>query len=262
MIRTGLFALAALAGLGAASPALADWDNIGSIDVSYGNDRDTASPDFGGPVERLRFTARGGDVQCRTIRAAYGNGQSSEVFAGSLRQGQARAVDMPGSARTVTRVTFTCHAVGRGGAKLQMEADVGRYQAQWRASPSWASMWSRTMHWQNSAPSNSADSWVQIGAVHFNGGTDTDGTAAGWAGRNITTIAFKPVNGDAVCLPASVRFGNGMTQSVSINGGQRLRAGTAYKIDLPGNKADVSSVAMRCHPVGQGSVTINILGNK
>lgn len=258
MKRFGLLALAALAGIGVASPALADWDTIGSIDVGYGADRDTASPDFGGPVARLRFTARGGDIQCRTIRATYGNGASSDLFGGILRQGQPHGVDLPGDARTVRRLDFVCHAFSRGGAKLQMEADIGQYHAQWRANPNWNSMWSRYMHWRDDVTNN----WVSIGSAQFAGRDDRDGGAVGLAGRSISMLAFRPMNGDAVCMRANVRFGSGQVQAYAINGGRPMTRGSTYKIDLPGDQRNVTNVVLRCHALGQYAVTVNIYGDK
>ena len=266
MTRVKMLALAGTTAIGAmiglASPALADWDNIGNIDVNYGTDRDSTSPDFGGPVERLRLTATGGDVQCSSIRADYANGGSSKLFSGTLHQGDSRNVDVPGT-RAIRRLDFTCHASSRHGAQIHMEADVGRYRDQWRASPEWARTWNKFMHWADvSVKRMTQDNWVLIGSAQFEGRDDRDGGVAGWGGRSISEIGFKPTNGDAVCQSVNVRFGNNVSKSYSINGGQPMSQDHTYTLDLPGDRRNVTNLSMRCHALGQRGVTINIYGNK
>ncbi len=267
MKRFGLLALAAVAGMGVASPAFAAWDSIGSIHVDYGNDRDTASPDFGGPVERLQLTATGGDVQCRTVRADYANGTSSQLFTGMLKQNQPRTLDVPGRAVTIRRLDFACRSFSQGGANIRMDADIGQYRAQWRASPQWASNWSRVFHWTDNTmmpppPPMAMNSWVQIGTAQFAGMSDRDGGAAGWGGRRVTALGFKAVNGDAVCGRVNVRFANGNARVFMLNNNQPMQRDRMYTIDLPGSYNSVQNLALRCHALGQGSVSINIYGNK
>jgi hypothetical protein len=268
MKRLSLIALAAVAGMGVASPAFAAWDNIGSIHVDYGNDRDTASPDFGGPVERLQFTATGGDVQCRTIRADYANGTSSQLYTGMLREGQSRGVDVPGRAVTIRRLDFACRSFSHGGANIRMDADIGQYRQQWRSSPQWAATWSRILHWTDNTmpppppPMMSDNSWVQIGTAKFDGMFDRDGGAAGWGGRAITELGFKPADGDAVCGRVNVRFANGNTRTFMLNDNRPMQRGRMYRIDLPGTYNSVQSLNMRCHAMGKYAVSIQIFGNK
>ncbi|HTQ14044.1 MAG TPA: hypothetical protein VMH86_09225 [Rhizomicrobium sp.] len=262
--RLKMYALATVAAVGLASPAFADWDNIGSVHVDYGVDRDTRSPDFGGPVERLRFMAANGDVQCRYIRAEYANGSSGTLFTGMLRQGAPHNVDVPGTQRNIRRLDFLCRSFSHGGADIRMDADVGQYRAQWRASPEWARTWSRFMHWADNSFNRmtSPDNWAFIGSASFRGRDDHDGTVAGWGGRNVTEIGFKPVNGDAVCGRVNVRFGNGVVRPYTLNNGGPMHNGRVYSIDMPGNTRNVTDVAMRCHALGQYAVTIDIYGNK
>src|ERR1700742_2199230 len=92
MRSSRLLALAAVLTASVSVPALADFDRIGSINVSYQQDKDSASPDFGGPVERLQFTARGSDITCRNITATFRNGHTTSIFNGTLRQNSARTV--------------------------------------------------------------------------------------------------------------------------------------------------------------------------
>ncbi|HEY1630390.1 MAG TPA: hypothetical protein VGF56_03705 [Rhizomicrobium sp.] len=268
MKRLSLLALALVAG--AATPAFADWDNIGSVHVDYGVDRDTASPDFGGPVERLQFTATGGDVQCKSIRAFYTNGQSSELYSGMLRMNNPRGADLPGSGRGIRKIDFLCRSFDRNGANIRMDADIGQYRAQWRASPEWNRTWSRLLHWAGNTTAAvssdwkhtfSDDHWVLIGTANFTGPNDRDGGAAGQAGRGITDVGFK-ANADAVCSRVVIRLGSGAERTYAVNNGQPMRRGQFYSIDLPGESRHVTNVMLRCRALGQYAVSVNIYGNK
>jgi hypothetical protein len=270
MKRVSLVALACVAGVGIATPAFADWDNIGSVHVDYGADRDSASPDFGGPVERLQFTATGGDVQCKSIRATYANGSSSELYSGVLRMNNPRGADVPGVGKAIRRLDFTCRSFSQGGANIRMDADVGQYRAAWRASPEWNRTWSRVLHWADNTAVTvggdwkhtfSDDHWVLMGTANFTGPNDRDGGAAGQAGRGITDVGFK-ANADAVCSRADITLGSGAKRSYQVNNGQPMRRGAFYSIDLPGGSRHVTNVMLRCRALGQYAVSVNIYGNK
>ena len=253
--------LAALLSATSAVPALAQWDNIGAVNIEYNLDRDHASPNFGGSVERLRFTARGGDVQCRYIRATFANGNTRDLLSGRLSQGDSRAVDLPGNGRNVKRIDFMCHAFSKAGAKLQIEADIGQYKNEWQRGPQW-SYWSHIFTNWGQMVDNATSYWVPVGNVTFNGPNDKDNAFGGFASRSITALAFRPVNGSAICADANIRFANGANVHASINGGGVLNAGQTYRVDLPGNQRNVTNIVLRCRALGQNSVTINIQGNK
>ena len=102
--------------------------------------------------------------------------------------------------------------------------------------------------------------WVMIGSTTFSGTIDKDAAAGGWAGRKITHLAFKAVDGDAVCTRINVAFANGNKQQLSIS---RLPRGTITVANLNGNARNVTNVAMRCRSAaGQRGVTVLIFGNK
>jgi len=128
-------------------PALAAWDRIGWVDVSYRVDRDNASPNFGGPVERLMFTARGSDIHCGYIRATFRNGRTRELMSGKLKLNDSRPVDLPGISQDVRRLSFKCHALDRRSARIEIAADIGHYRDTWRKSSDWSRVWSRVFTW-------------------------------------------------------------------------------------------------------------------
>lgn len=139
--------LAAVLSVGAASPAFADWDRIGSVDFSRRDNHDTQYGNFGGSVEALAFQARGSNVTCRSVMATFENGRPVQVFRGELRQGQNVTVDLPGRERLVRRLDFDCQPSRGRNASVDIVADIGRYQAEWRRSPDWDRTWSRMFHW-------------------------------------------------------------------------------------------------------------------
>ncbi len=149
MNKTRILATAAVLTAGLCVPAMAGWDRIGSVDVSYRVDRDNASPNFGGPVERLQFTALGSDIHCGYIRATFRNGRTRDVLTGKLSQNMSRNVDMPGGSQDIRQIAFKCHSLDRHGpARIEIAADIGRYRDTWRRSPDWARMWARMFNWR------------------------------------------------------------------------------------------------------------------
>src|ERR1700754_3102181 len=116
MKRSRIFGAAALATIGFAAPALADFVKLGSVDVGYRTDRTTAWSRFGGAMEGLRLEADHGDVKCRSVVAHFGDGSEQNVYSGPLMDNHPIVVDVRGGARHVRDVTFTCRSDERNGA--------------------------------------------------------------------------------------------------------------------------------------------------
>jgi hypothetical protein len=266
MRKTRILLLAAAATAVFAAPALAaSFQRVGAIDVGYHADRDNSSVDFGGSVERLQFVARGGDVQCKYIRARFGNGRTRDLFSGRLRQNASQTVDLPGDARNVQRIISNCHGFSRGGASIDVYADVGQYAQTWRNNPTWARLWAgffASMFPQPSRPNYDKDVnyWVPITTVRFSGYGDRDSDAAGFAGKSITRIALRP-DANAKCTRVSALFGNGVHRDLVGNFGNLYR-GQTTQIDLPGGERNLVRLALRCHPVNTYTVNIQVLGRK
>lgn len=262
--NTAIAALAATLCLGAATPALAQpgrggppgWDNIGSvtIDGRPGMDREMRRFDLGGPVERLQLRAERNDVECRSVRATFPNGRSNQIFQGRLREGRPVRIDMPGTARDLRGLSFTCTSMNRRDAVIRISADVGRYRGEWMSGPNWRGTWARMFNWGSDAINN----WQMVGRETFQGRGDTETVFAGLRGRRTDAIALMPVNTDARCSAVTARFHNGRTQRLNIRNGDTLRRGQYHQVDLPGNARDLSSLTLRCRATNAASVTINI----
>lgn len=259
MRKSHILALAALTSA-VTTPALADWDKVASISVSYGTDSDSRSPDFGGPVERLQFTARGSDIQCQFIRATFANGRTTDLFSGRLPQGNSRVVDLPGAQQNVKQINTKCRAFQRSGSTIDIAADIGQYRDTWRRSPNWSQVWARMFNWTDQrAVDQSVNYWVPITTLHFSGRGDKDGSAAGWGGKSIGAIGLKPSR-DTRCSRITVFFGNGRRADL---GAHTLAAGDTARFNLPGdNDRNVEHLSVACHALNGYNVDMTVYGRK
>src|SRR3954454_3731676 len=110
MNKSALFSTAAVLTFGLTVPALADFERIGSVDVGYRMDQDTAWTRFGGRMEGLQLKASGSDIFCRAVLVTFGDGARQNVFRGGLREDNPIYVDVRGGARYVRRIDFTCRS--------------------------------------------------------------------------------------------------------------------------------------------------------
>lgn len=259
MKRSLLLATTAALTIGVAAPALADYVRLGSVDVGFHNDKDTAWTRFGGGMEGLRLEADGNDVTCRSIVAHFADGSKQDVFSGKLREDRPVTVDLAGGTRRVRDVTFTCRSDERGGAKIYLAADIGRYRGDWMKSPDWALFWSRVFNWGNNAGGYDANYWVSLGNQNFEGRRDRDMTVTGLNGRRVDRLGFRAINDDARCANVRVNFRNGSSANLDVG---RLDQGRVKTVDLPGGVRNVDSVRMTCSAVNKYSVRIEILARK
>jgi hypothetical protein len=271
-------ALAAVLCAGAAVPAFAAWDRIGSVDVSYRNGTDVAYGNFGGRVEALSLSARGGDVMCRDVTATFGNGNTRSVFHGFLPRGRDVTVDLPGeNGRMIRRLEFNCRSNDRDGARVEIAADVGRYQAEWRRSPDWDRVWSRMFHWddRDNRYGNDRDrygrdryvtgqldtsGWVMLSSERFEGRGDREVAFPGVNGRNLDAIALRPTDGDARCSKVRIHFQNGRFEDIPLE--RVLPENRLTSIDLPGTRRDVTRIGLDCQAVRGPSVTLQVMASK
>lgn len=253
-------AIAAAAASDFVSPASADWDKIGTIQVSSGRDQDRVHGSFGGPIERLRLDADNGDIYCRSVRVTFANGQRRNVFSGRLDDRRPRVVDLPGEQRNVRRIDFRCRALERRNSQISIVADIGRYRETWRRSPDWDRLWARLFPWANDEAQSNSSGWVRLGRERFVGALDHQTTFTGARGRRLTAIGIQAVDDDARCSNIRVHFANGRSRNVGTDWGDRLREDHIYRFDLPGAERNVQRIDMTCRAIGDRDVTLNIFG--
>ena len=244
--------------LGAAVPALAAWDEVGRVDVGFRGDRETRDVRFGGAVEGLQLRAEGNDINCRSVRARFGNGADREIFRGRLRQGDSTNIDLPGDRRNLRSLSFQCTTDSPRRASIRVVADVGRYRNEWRRNPDFDRMWARTFNWG----SDLVNDWQYLGAEEFRGRGDHETRFAGWRGRRIDALALKPVGADARCSRVTAMFRKGRPVPLDVNRGDVLRQGQYYKLDIPGDRRNLESISLACRPMNGRQVSVQIFTSK
>lgn len=274
MQRMKALAVAAVMTAGIATPALADYVRLGSVDVGYRVDRDTSFLRFAGGLEGLRLTADRSDINCRRIVVTYGDGRRDNLFSGRLREDTPVYVDLAGGTRRVNRIDFVCRSDERSGGLIYINGDLGRYRDEWRRDPYWAGIWS-TIFGSDDRGGGRGDygrgdygrggdrydnDWVSLGRETFQGRHDRESSFGGWAGRSVDRIGLRPLDGDARCTRVVARFANG--QRVDLYGADYLQRGRVTVLDLPGGDRNIDKLAFACRAVGDYDVTIEILARK
>jgi hypothetical protein len=265
MNRTTMLFMAAAMAIGVSAPANAEYVRLGSVDVGFRADSDTAYTRFGGRMESLRFTASRSDIFCRSIIVRYENGETQNVFSGRLDERSPVDVDLRGRARRVDSIRFLCRSNEFRGGKIFIAGEVGRYRDEWRRDRDWDRMWSGLFGGGMSGPGpgprmGNDNDWVSLGRLSFQGRNDHDSTFAGWAGRHVDRIGLRPVDGDARCMSIVVTFDNG--HKVKLTDGRVLERGRMNVYDLPGYERNLAKLYMRCRALGDYSVTIDIFVRK
>jgi len=260
MKQLRIFALFAAIGAATSTSAFADqYVRLGSVDVGFRTDRDTAWTRFGGGMEGLRLVADRSDIRCRSIVAHFGDGTQQNVFSGQLEDNRPIEVDLRGGTRRVRDISFTCRSDERAGGKIYIAANVGRYRSEWQRSPDWMQLWARLFNWGPVVSENDPNYWVSLGRQRFNDRHDRDSTVAGWGGRSVDRLGFKALDADAMCPRVRVTYGN-RTSSVLPVG--ELQQGRVKRVDLPGDQRNVTGIVLACHAINRNAVTVEILARK
>ena len=118
--------LAAIFWMGAAMQALADWDNLGDLQLHHGGERFLRDVPLNQPAERLRLTGSGDEIFCRSVSATIGNGEIREVYHGLLHRAQPRDVNLEELGQPIRSLSFQCGAQHFDTALLHVSADIDR----------------------------------------------------------------------------------------------------------------------------------------
>jgi hypothetical protein len=272
-------AAAAAITVGFSAPALADYVRLGSVDVGFHTDRDTAWSRFGGRVEGLRLEAGRSDIYCRSIRVTYANGERDRVFSGRLEERNPVYVDIRRG--RIQEIDFVCRSDEFSGGKIYIAADVGRYRDEWRSSPDWSGFWSGVLGGGFGDGRGYGDGdrhpgfgggfddneWVSLGRESFEGRGDTEshftGAFRGQRGHSVDRIGLRALNADASCSRVTVTFGNGATRDLNISQVRRMDQGQLYSLDLPGGDRNITDITLSCHARrGADQVTIGLYARK
>ncbi|MBV9693360.1 MAG: hypothetical protein JO261_06630, partial [Alphaproteobacteria bacterium] len=157
----------------------------------------------------------------------------------------------------VRDVQFTCRS-DRGGARIFLSAEVGRFRDEWMRSPDWSGYW-QGVFGGGDRRGRDADYWVTLGHERFEGRNDRENHFAGWGGQSVDRIGLRALNDDATCWPMRVEFANGSSTSIGVG---HLEQGRPKSFDLPGQERNVRNIVLNCHADHGHAVTIDILARK
>jgi len=236
------------------APALADWDRVGSVDIDYRLERSSQYGNFGGAVDRVQLRAVGSDVACRTITARFGDGESRDLWRGTLREGQPINIDMPGDARRLRSLDFLCRASGARGARVEILADTRGWGPGWRPPIGPGVPPVQQPGWND-------NDWIALGSARF-ANREGETTVDGANGRHFRQVGLRPRGGDAQCRAVVIRFTNNEKVSLPVNGGQPMREGQLYPVDLPGWQRSILRLALACRAVRSDYASIQVYASR
>ncbi len=214
-------------------------------------------------MEGLRLTADGNDVllPARFVAPISVTGPQTRTvlhrasFARTVRSTSTCRAAAP---RMVRDVSFTCRSDERGGAKIYLSAEIGRFRNDWMKSPLWASFWSHMFRWGNADNGNRSELLGHARPRELRGPPRPPSrTSRAGPGRNVERIGLRAVNGDARCAKVRVTFGNGSTANLDVG---RLDQGRVKQIDLPGGNRNIRSLNLVCSAVNKSAVTVETPG--
>ena len=111
--------------IGGTRRALADWDDLGELQLHHGGERFLRDVPLNEPTERLRLTGSGDDIFCRSVSATIGDGEIREVYHGLLHREQSQDVNLAQLGQPIRRLSFQCGAQHFDTALLHITAEVG-----------------------------------------------------------------------------------------------------------------------------------------
>jgi hypothetical protein len=161
---------------------------------------------------------------------------------------------LPGDERNIKRLSFNCRAQDFGGGTIRIAADIGSHRAEWQRNPNFGRVWAKVFNWG----SNAVNNWKYVGQVSFEGRRDRENAFTGWSGRNVDSVALKPLNASARCSRVAATFGNGRTRVLNVDNADYMRQGQFNKVNLPGDNRNLKSLNMRCRATDARQVTVQI----
>lgn len=243
MKKARMIAIAAMLTTASALPALAAWNSVGNVQVSPYRYTDVQLGEFNRPVERIRFRSDG-RADCDHIRVRYDNGDTREVFSGTLYDGQDQTIAFPDQSSLVNEVSFSCRAAHEGGAQIAVSADMPAFDT-------------RAIGDDRAATAPAGEVMLLASRDFGDLGQRTLmlGATEPWSVR---AIALEPVGADARCTSVRAMFDDGSTIRATPNEGGNLYEGHIYKAYVDGRNRDLSSVNLTCEAANGDHVKINV----
>lgn len=235
MIKMKLLAVAAALGVLSASPAAAEWQNIGSAEIGEAPQHG----EFGGsagPVRSIQVYADANPLDCRNVHVDYADGGGDDVFSGRLAQGANATFDIPGRAKIIRRVWWDCRSLERR-AILRISAETQpRYEGHGRDYDDY-----RDRAGGDWGHGPDADRMGFLGTIQL----DTNGSHQDLNGPDgaVRGLAFYADANPVYCRSIRVEFDDG--QNSEVFSGPLAQGQTVYA-DLPGDRRHVRRISFNC----------------
>ena len=247
MKKAHTIAIAAMLTAGSAIPALAAWNHVGNVEVSPSRYTDVQLGGFRGPVERIRFHSDG-RADCDNIRVRYDNGETREVYSGTLYDGQDQTITFPDRSSLVNAVSFSCRAARDDGAQIAVAADMPDFETPARAIDNYA------VDDYRAVPASSV---TLLASRDFGDLDQRTLMLGGPQPRPVRAIALEPIGADARCSSVQATFDDGSSTRVAPNDGNDLYEGHTYRAYV-GAHRDLNSVNLTCEAANGDHVKINV----
>jgi hypothetical protein len=241
MRKTRVIAMAALLAAGTTIPALAEWNHVGDVQISPDHYTNAQMGSFTGPVDRIRFHSSGRS-DCENIRVTYSNGDTQEVFSGTILDGQDQTITFPDRSRRVESVSLNCRAAHDDGARIAVAADTSAFPARDIYPPSAAS----------------AGDLELLASRDFGVLNQRSLMLANSDPRSVEEIALEPVGADARCRNVRAVFDDGTSTRSVPNDGENLREGQIYRSYVGGGTRALDSIDLTCEAANGDHVKINV----
>ncbi len=233
--KSRLLAAAAIFTAATATPALADWQRIGTAAVT--DDDYTTTHVSGVPSHLNQLTFRAdADVKCTAIRAEYANGFKQDLYSGTLFGGRDQIVFFPEGSREVRDVALDCRSESGGTARIALYGDTALHRTAYLPPVHRGLMPVASRDFGDTAERS-----VMLPGLH-----------------PVDQVAIQPVDGDARCTRITARFDNGDIREVVPNDGYRLHEGNIYRLDIADHPRDLNSIEMRCQASDTDNVHIRV----
>jgi len=239
MRKTCVIAIAALLSAGA-MPALAEWNHVGDVQVSPERYSNVQLGGFTGPVEQIRMHSAG-RADCDDVRVTYENGDTQQVFSGTILDGQDQTITFPDPSRNVRAVALDCRAAHEDGAHISVAADIPAFRGTETYGPA--------------IPP--ASDMVLLASRDF-GDLNQRTLMLNSEPRPVRAIALQPIGSDARCSNVSALFDDGTTSRAIPNDGDNLQEGRIYRAYVGGGNRDLDSVNLTCEAANGDHVRINV----
>ncbi len=227
----------------------ANWEFLGEATVGYGADRDVIS--IGRPeahfrdrsYQRLRFVAENGDLRMKAVKLRYLNGHEEDVqIDQQIRAGQEFVLDLRGERSFLSQIEMFYGSrfgidIGPGGIRIN-KPKVKVYGE------------NRGFGLPPTPRPPVPAGWDALGRVTLPRGDDDGTIDVGRREGRVGQIRFRNEGAPITIRNATIRFGNGETQTLRIN--ESLTDGALSRpIDIEGDRRFIQRISVTTESRGR-----------